>query len=55
MVCDDSKVLALYKTRVLSVTRAPANYPLVVGHEIVGKAVRVGKDVKGIKVGDRYV
>lgn len=27
--------------------------PLVVGHEIVGKAVRVGSTVKGIKVGDR--
>ena len=32
----------------------PTNYPCVVGHEIVGKAVRVGKDVKtGVKVGDR--
>lgn len=29
-------------------------YPAVVGHEIVGKATRVGKNVKkGIKVGDR--
>jgi alcohol dehydrogenase (NADP+) len=28
-------------------------YPCVVGHEIVGKAVRVGKDVKHVKVGDR--
>lgn len=27
--------------------------PLVVGHEIVGKAVRVGDNVKSIKVGDR--
>lgn len=27
--------------------------PLVVGHEIVGKATRVGDNVKGIKVGDR--
>ncbi|KAL6352378.1 hypothetical protein LRP88_14360 [Fusarium phalaenopsidis] len=31
----------------------PADYPLVVGHEIVGHAVRVGKDVKNVKVGDR--
>ncbi|KAK4504391.1 hypothetical protein PRZ48_005307 [Zasmidium cellare] len=32
----------------------PTPYPVCVGHEIVGKAVRVGKDVKkGIKVGDR--
>lgn len=32
----------------------PTDYPVVVGHEIVGKAIRVGKDVKtGIKVGDR--
>jgi alcohol dehydrogenase (NADP+) len=29
------------------------DYPCVVGHEIVGKAVRVGKDVKNIKLGDR--
>ncbi|KAH7024651.1 NADP-dependent alcohol dehydrogenase C [Microdochium trichocladiopsis] len=28
-------------------------YPCVVGHEIVGKAVRVGSEVKDIKVGDR--
>ena len=32
----------------------PTPYPCCVGHEIVGKAVRVGKKVeKGIKVGDR--
>lgn len=32
----------------------PSPYPIVVGHEIVGRAVRVGKDVEsGIKVGDR--
>ncbi|SMY23094.1 unnamed protein product [Zymoseptoria tritici ST99CH_1A5] len=32
----------------------PTNYPVVVGHEIVGRAIRVGDDVKsGIKVGDR--
>lgn len=29
------------------------NYPVVVGHEIVGHAVRVGSNVKGIKIGDR--
>ncbi|KAI1505265.1 zinc-binding dehydrogenase [Biscogniauxia marginata] len=28
-------------------------YPCVVGHEIVGKAIRVGNNVKHIKVGDR--
>lgn len=27
--------------------------PLCVGHEVVGKAIKVGKDVKGIKEGDR--
>jgi alcohol dehydrogenase (NADP+) len=27
-------------------------YPIVVGHEIVGKAVKVGSKVKDIKVGD---
>ena len=27
--------------------------PICVGHEIVGKAVKVGKDVKTVKVGDR--
>ena len=31
----------------------PSTLPLVVGHEIVGHAVRVGKNVKGVKVGDR--
>ncbi|TKA25431.1 hypothetical protein B0A50_06298 [Salinomyces thailandicus] len=32
----------------------PTPYPCCVGHEIVGKAVRVGKNAeKGIKVGDR--
>ncbi|KKY18056.1 putative zinc-binding alcohol [Phaeomoniella chlamydospora] len=31
----------------------PSDYPVVVGHEIVGEAVRVGTDVQGIKVGDR--
>jgi alcohol dehydrogenase (NADP+) len=31
----------------------PTMYPCVVGHEIVGEAVRVGKDVEGIKVGDQ--
>ncbi|CAZ80020.1 unnamed protein product [Tuber melanosporum] len=29
------------------------SYPVVVGHEIVGTAVKVGKNVQGIKVGDR--
>ncbi|EXJ86027.1 hypothetical protein A1O1_06396 [Capronia coronata CBS 617.96] len=31
----------------------PSDYPLCVGHEIVGEAVRVGPKVKDIKVGDR--
>lgn len=31
----------------------PTPYPCVVGHEIVGKAIRVGKNVNHIKVGDR--
>ncbi|KAI1471888.1 NADP-dependent alcohol dehydrogenase C [Daldinia caldariorum] len=31
----------------------PTPYPCVVGHEIVGKAVRVGANVKHVKVGDR--
>jgi len=30
-----------------------APMPICVGHEVVGKAVRVGKDVKTVKVGDR--
>ncbi|GME75102.1 unnamed protein product [Ambrosiozyma monospora] len=30
-----------------------AQYPMVVGHEIVGKVVRVGPKVTGFKVGDR--
>ncbi|KAI1655833.1 NADP-dependent alcohol dehydrogenase C [Daldinia decipiens] len=31
----------------------PTPYPCVVGHEIVGKAIRVGANVKHVKVGDR--
>ncbi|XXG97664.1 hypothetical protein Hte_003971 [Hypoxylon texense] len=31
----------------------PTPYPCVVGHEIVGRAVRVGNNVKHVKVGDR--
>jgi alcohol dehydrogenase (NADP+) len=30
-----------------------ADYPIVAGHEIVGKALKVGPKVKSIKVGDR--
>ncbi|KAF2094525.1 zinc-binding dehydrogenase [Rhizodiscina lignyota] len=32
---------------------SPTPYPCCVGHEIVGRAVRVGHNVKDIKVGDR--
>jgi alcohol dehydrogenase (NADP+) len=31
----------------------PSDYPIVVGHEIIGHVTRVGKDVKDLKVGDR--
>lgn len=31
----------------------PSDYPLVVGHEIIGKVTRVGSDVKDLKIGDR--
>ncbi|KAF2758962.1 GroES-like protein [Pseudovirgaria hyperparasitica] len=31
----------------------PTPYPCVVGHEIIGRAVKVGKNVKHVKVGDR--
>ncbi|OAL44132.1 GroES-like protein [Pyrenochaeta sp. DS3sAY3a] len=31
----------------------PSDYPLVVGHEIIGKVTRVGKEVKDLKLGDR--
>ncbi|KAM7211544.1 GroES (chaperonin 10)-like protein [Rhypophila decipiens] len=31
----------------------PTNYPCCVGHEIVGHVVRVGSEVKHLKVGDR--
>ncbi|KAF2847657.1 GroES-like protein [Plenodomus tracheiphilus IPT5] len=31
----------------------PSDYPVVVGHEIIGNVTKVGKDVEGIKVGDR--
>lgn len=29
------------------------DYPVCAGHEIVGKAVKVGANVKHVKVGDR--
>ncbi|KAF2864897.1 chaperonin 10-like protein [Massariosphaeria phaeospora] len=31
----------------------PTNYPLVVGHEIIGRVTRVGSAVKDLKAGDR--
>jgi len=31
----------------------PSDYPLVVGHEIIGKVTRVGNSVTDLKVGDR--
>ncbi|KAI9291342.1 GroES-like protein [Neoconidiobolus thromboides FSU 785] len=31
----------------------PTNYPVIVGHEIVGEITAVGPEVKGFKVGDR--
>ncbi|KAF1815199.1 putative zinc-binding alcohol dehydrogenase [Eremomyces bilateralis CBS 781.70] len=34
-------------------TQGPTDYPCVVGHEIVGRAVRVGSQVKHVAVGDR--
>ena len=37
----------------LSFSNCMYSYPTVVGHEIVGTALRVGKNVKHIKVGDR--
>lgn len=30
-----------------------SDYPVCVGHEIVGQAIRVGSKVKNVKVGDR--
>ncbi|ODV91463.1 hypothetical protein CANCADRAFT_33 [Tortispora caseinolytica NRRL Y-17796] len=30
----------------------PTHYPVVVGHEVIGKAVKVGKDVREIAIGD---
>ncbi|KAL6703144.1 hypothetical protein ACN47E_010137 [Coniothyrium glycines] len=31
----------------------PSEYPLVVGHEIIGKVTRVGENVTDLKIGDR--
>jgi D-arabinose 1-dehydrogenase-like Zn-dependent alcohol dehydrogenase len=31
----------------------PSDYPLVVGHEIIGKVTKVGRDVTDFKIGDR--
>lgn len=39
--------------RLCSNLLSQTQYPIVVGHEIIGKAVRVGKEVKHVKVGDR--
>jgi alcohol dehydrogenase (NADP+) len=30
----------------------PADYPIICGHEVVGTVVRVGSEVKHLKVGD---
>jgi alcohol dehydrogenase (NADP+) len=38
---------------ILTVSQGPTLYPCCVGHEVVGHAVKVGKNVKHIKVGDR--
>ncbi|KAF1966735.1 GroES-like protein [Bimuria novae-zelandiae CBS 107.79] len=38
---------------VLSSSWGPSSYPLVVGHEIIGKVSRVGSAVKDLKIGDR--
>ncbi|RMZ03523.1 hypothetical protein D0860_06768 [Hortaea werneckii] len=38
---------------VLSSGWGPAPYPIVVGHEIVGKVLKVGANVKHVTVGDR--
>lgn len=40
---------------VLTVTGGWGDFqgPLCVGHEVVGRAVRVGKEVQGVKQGDR--
>jgi len=35
------------------VSGGPANYPLVVGHEIAGIVTAVGSEVTAFKVGDR--
>jgi D-arabinose 1-dehydrogenase-like Zn-dependent alcohol dehydrogenase len=40
-------------THTLDSNWGPANYPCVVGHEIVGVVSRVGKNVTNVKVGDR--
>ncbi|KAL5490683.1 ADH6_3 [Sanghuangporus weigelae] len=37
----------------VAITHCGVCAPLVVGHEIAGTAVRVGSEVKGVKVGDR--
>lgn len=37
----------------LTVLKGPTLYPCVVGHEIIGTAVRVGTEVKHIKIGER--
>jgi alcohol dehydrogenase (NADP+) len=36
-----------------SIAGGPTIYPCCVGHEVAGAAIRVGKNVKHVKVGDR--
>ncbi len=35
--------------------RAPPSYPLLIGHEVVGKVIATGEDVKHLSVGQRVV
>lgn len=46
-------LITVYEPAAHQPNQGPTLYPCVVGHEIVGTAVRVGSQVKHIQVGDR--
>lgn len=53
LVSRGSKQSKEHNTNIQTGGWGDAPMPLCVGHEVVGRAIKVGKDVKTVKVGDR--